>query len=259
MIYLLFLSVLPVLLIGIYIYYKDREKEPLTLLSKLFLGGVFSCILTLIISYSLESFFPILFKESDNLNFIELFLQAFIGIALVEEGSKWIMVYLISYNDKAFDDLYDMIVYAVFVSLGFALLENIYYVLDGGVDVGIIRALLSVPGHAANGVFMGYYLALSKQTLYNGRRDLHLKYILFSIIVPVLLHGVYDYLLLNDYFIFFIIFLIFIVNLYRISIDRVNRFAGITRKMRCNDRYCPTCGKIVSSNYCPNCGSKVEE
>ena len=127
MIYLLCLSILPILVIGIYIYHKDREKEPLFLLFKLFLGGVFSCALTLAMSYILESFFPILFKNGDGLNFIEMFLQAFIGIALVEELSKWLMVYLISYNDKAFDDLYDMIVYAVFVSLGFALLENIYY------------------------------------------------------------------------------------------------------------------------------------
>ena len=257
MIYLLCLSILPILVIGIYIYHKDREKEPLFLLFKLFLGGVFSCALTLAMSYILESFFPILFKNGDGLNFIEMFLQAFIGIALVEELSKWLMVYLISYNDKAFDDLYDMIVYAVFVSLGFALLENIYYVLDGGIDVGIIRALLAVPGHAANGIFMGYYLALSKQTLYNRRKDLHNKYILLSIVVPVLLHGTYDYLLFNGYLIFFVIFLIFIAILYKISIDKVNRFAEITRKMQYDVKYCPSCGEVVNSNYCSKCGSKI--
>ncbi len=253
---LFIISILPIVLISYYIYHKDREKEPTSLLIKLFLSGFLACIIVIIISMVSEPFFPILFTNDTNkLNLIELLLQAFIGVALLEEGSKWLMTYLISYNNKAFDDIYDMIVYSVFVSLGFAFFENVFYVFDGGLQVGIIRALLSVPGHACNGVFMGYFLAISKLTEINQNKILHNKYIIMSILIPVLLHGIYDYCLLTGHFIFFLIFLIFIVYLYNKSIKTINRLANITEKIP-KKQYCSNCGKKLDENICKNCGEK---
>lgn len=147
------ISLLPVFLIGLFIYKKDKDKEPTKLLIKLFLCGIGSCILTLIVSM-IMNVFPIFSAGPSELNSIELFINVFIGVALVEEMSKWVMAYFVSYKDKDFDEFYDMIIYCVFVALGFAFFENLFYVYSGGIFTGITRALLAVPGHACDGVLM---------------------------------------------------------------------------------------------------------
>ena len=78
-------SVLPVFLIGMFVYKKDRQKEPTKLLIKLFLGGIGSCFLVLIVSLFLDLIFPIFSADETDLNLVELFIQVFIGVALVEE------------------------------------------------------------------------------------------------------------------------------------------------------------------------------
>ena len=69
---LFIVSILPVFLIGMFIYKKDREKEPAKLLIKLFLGGIGSCFLVFILSYTLDSIFPIFSADTKDLNLIEL-------------------------------------------------------------------------------------------------------------------------------------------------------------------------------------------
>ena len=152
---LLIISILPVYLVARYIYKKDKDKEPRSLIIKLFLGGLGAFVLTIIITLLLSLFFPSLLSDTMDTDLISLFFHVFFGVALIEEFSKWIFVYNISYNSKEFDQMYDMIVYAVFVSLGFACIENIFYVFEHGFGTGIIRGLLAVPGHACDGVFMG--------------------------------------------------------------------------------------------------------
>lgn len=90
---LFIVAALPVILVGRYIYKKDKNKESLTILTKLFLGGILSCFLVLIVSVGLGSIFPIFSKEYTDLNWIELIIYVFIGVALVEESCKWIMAY----------------------------------------------------------------------------------------------------------------------------------------------------------------------
>ena len=127
---LLIISILPVYLVARYIYKKDKDKEPRSLIIKLFLGGLGAFVLTIIITLLLSLFFPSLLSDTMDTDLISLFFHVFFGVALIEEFSKWIFVYNISYNSKEFDQMYDMIVYAVFVSLGFACIENIFYVLN---------------------------------------------------------------------------------------------------------------------------------
>ena len=169
---LLILAALPVFLIALYIYSKDRNKEPKALLFKLLAGGVGSAFLTLFISRIIISIYPPFDTFQENASGIELFLCVFFGIALVEEFSKWIFAYKLSYHSKEFDELYDMIIYCVFVALGFAFFENILYVLEGGVATAFTRAITAVPGHAADGVFMGYFLGLAKLYDLHGKEDL---------------------------------------------------------------------------------------
>lgn len=251
-------SVLPVVLIGLFVYKKDRQKEPAKLLVKLFLGGMGSCFLVLIASLISGLIFPIFSADAKTLNLVELIIYVFIGIALVEEFCKWIMAYKIAYNDKDFDELYDAILYCVFVALGFACFENLMYVYDGGIGTGLIRAILAVPGHACNGMFMGYYFGLSKLGALNNRNDIKTKNLVLSILIPTITHGIYDYCLFTQRILFIILFFIFVICMYVYVLKKIKKISSINRKMKYKDNYCPNCGHIVDGNFCPVCGRKNE-
>ena len=81
---LLFLSVLPVYLLGNYINKNDFDKEPKKLLFKLFVLGFASALLTIVISDVLHTIFPLLASSPTILDPIQLIPYTFLGIALVE-------------------------------------------------------------------------------------------------------------------------------------------------------------------------------
>lgn len=83
----------------------------------------------------------------------------------------------------------DGIVYGAVAGLGFAAPENVAYVLGSGLLVAILRAFLSVPGHALWGAAIGYYLARVK---FGGRRWLIVK----GLGIAVLLHTIFDFAIL---------------------------------------------------------------
>ena len=192
---LLILSIAPVVFFGFLIYKRDFDKEPTGILVKLFICGVLSTIVTLLITYLLQTVIPFFGREHETMSLIELAVAIFIGVALIEEFSKWIFVYKLEYNDQEFNHLYDGVVYAAFVSLGFACFENILYVLQGGVSVAISRAILAIPGHLCDGIMMGYYLSMAKLAMINGNKSLSTRNLILSLVVPTIAHGIYDYLL----------------------------------------------------------------
>jgi RsiW-degrading membrane proteinase PrsW (M82 family) len=127
-----------------------------------------------------------------KVGFIEnhLLLKTFLGIGLMEEGWKLFFILLVPFRRKAFNEPFDGIVYSVMVSMGFATVENILYVAQGGFQVGIMRAFTAIPAHAMFAVMMGYYLGRAK---FSG--ELKGMYIFISLLVPVIFHGAYDYFL----------------------------------------------------------------
>ena len=203
---LLLISVLPVILLGLYIYNKDSEKEPKKLIFKLFISGLFAALIVLLVNIVIQRFLPDTYDISNKTSFIELFLVLFIEVALLEEFSKWLMIRIIGYNNKEFDQLYDIIVYSVFVALGFAFLENLFYVLPRGVTLGFSRALFSVPGHVCFGIFMGVFLGFAK--IYEeDNRVLYYVNMFFAVFIPTMLHTVYNFCLMTDRYSFFILFI----------------------------------------------------
>ena len=84
-------------------------------------------------------------------------------VAFSEEGAKYFLLKRRTWNSAAFNCQFDGVVYAVFVSLGFALWENISYVLMYGLSTALVRAVTAVPGHACFGVFMGVWYGLAKR------------------------------------------------------------------------------------------------
>lgn len=249
--YLLAISLMPSIALMVYVYKKDRcEKEPLKLLALLFGVGVFSCIPAIICELIFDSVNTNLFKiigfsaaqEDLGKNIIYQFVDNFLGVALFEEFFKWLFMYLVTRNNKNFNSLFDGIVYAVFVSMGFASFENIFYVLEGGLSTAAIRAVTSIPGHMFFGVFMGYYygqwhlqkvasdyekiyakcgLITIKPPAFSGG-----KYMALCLIVPILFHGFYDFCLSVDSALFNLVFFIFLIFLYIKSFSTIKKMSA---------------------------------
>lgn len=221
---LLFISVLPVYIILAYVYNKDKEKESRKLLSTLFLKGIASCFPVII----LELCFSLLFPPENEMNTFTLFWYTFLGIALIEEGYKWFITYKISYNSHEFNQVYDGIVYAVFVSLGFACFENILYVFESGISTGILRMFLAVPGHACDAIVMGNYFSLAKISAISNDKNREKKNLVLSILIPTLTHTIYDFCLFTGESIFLIIFSILVISIYIYSYQKIKHFSKIT-------------------------------
>lgn len=222
---LLYLSILPSILLGFYIYKNDIvEKEPISLLTRSFIGGVISGILVIILSiifkinkYPLDNSYNILF-------------YSFVLVSLIEEGIKFLMTYLIVYNNKEFNYQYDGIVYASFVSLGFATYENMLFVFDyGTIITALSRGFITVPAHIFFSIFMGYYLGVAKHYKRYHSKKKEGKYLLLSFIVPIFLHGFFDYCLLSASFVSVIFFLIFIFLLYIVSFRKVKEVSKMKK------------------------------
>ncbi len=255
---LLLIAILPVYLIALYIYKKDKDKESKKLLTKLFVFGILSCIPALI----LEEIAVLIFGSTDGMSMFKLFIYVMVGVALIEESCKWFMVYKIAYNHKEFDHIYDAVVYCVFVSLGFAALENIFYVLGSGVVTGLVRAVSAIPSHACDAIFMANYFGLARIEHLKGNKDLEKKYIYLSIIIPTIIHGIYDFCLFSENLVLLLVFLMFVILVYTLSIKKVKRLANVKDSLIIDlgDHIeCPKCHKIVAGNYCKYCGTKLSE
>ena len=188
---LLLLAIAPVTIVVVFIYFKDKfEKEPISFLIKNFLlGAVLSVIITVFLS-SLSNYFFII---TDAKSILQQFIKAFIVVALVEEFSKYLIVRYYAQKSKEFNEPFDGIVYAVMVSMGFAALENILYVYQYGINVGLTRAFTAVPAHATFGILMGYFMGKAKFS--NQKIQLNL----LGLVVATLFHGAYDFFLFINF------------------------------------------------------------
>jgi len=180
---ILIIALAPVIIIAFYIYYRDKyEKEPFGMLVKGLLLGAVIVLPIVLIEFGLKSF--------ENQLPFPTFYEAFVVAGFTEELFKYAAVLFLIWGNKNFNERFDGIVYASFVSLGFAAVENILYVAENGTGVGLLRAFTSVPMHALTGIFMGYQLGRAKFV-----PEERQKRLLLAFFIPFLLHGIYDYLL----------------------------------------------------------------
>jgi protease PrsW len=115
---------------------------------------------------------------------------AFVVAACTEEIAKALALFFGVWRHPAFDERLDGIVYATRAGLGFALVENVGYLLDtkgtgSFIGVFVMRAVLAVPSHAIYAGFMGYWAA-------RRRFDSKGPGLLGGLIIAILLHGTYD-------------------------------------------------------------------
>lgn len=193
---LLALAVLPAILLMAYIYRKDSiEKEPLGLLILMAVSGAVSCVpaswLERIGTGMLSGFR----MQLSSLSYAAM--EAFLIVALAEEGCKLFFLKKLTWNSKEFNYRFDGIVFSVFVGLGFAAFENILYVFNYGPGVLASRGLLAIPGHMTFAIFMGIFYSQAKINSHYGYEQGRRKNMRLALLVPMLLHGFYDFCLMS--------------------------------------------------------------
>lgn len=216
-------ALLPAYFLLRYIYKHDTvEKEPPRLLLKLFFLGILAAIPACFLEYFGED----LLKNYIDTN-IPLYsiVMAFLVVAVIEEGVKYLVLKLSTWNNLNFNYRFDGVVYAVFVSLGFATIENVLYVFSYGLSVALPRALLAVPAHMGFAVFMGAFYGSARVCRAQGRIGFMHGYLFLSYLIPVFLHGLYDACAMLHTTFTVIFFYAFVIIMYVIVIRRIKREA----------------------------------
>lgn len=238
-IYLIAIAILPVLVLAFVVYRQDRfEKEPIGKLVKAFFFGA----LAIIPAGFLES---VLIQFTPPYPIVSGVYTGFIVAGCSEELFKLILLRWAIWKSVEFDEYFDGIVYACFVSLGFACFENLGYVLRQDIfaeamATGTVRALLSVPGHFLFGVMMGYYFSLAKFGD-RGETTRHRRhYMWLAFLVPMLLHGTFDSLLMIPESmgegqgmiasVLFVVLIWFDIRMWKWGIRRIRRLQEFSEK-----------------------------
>lgn len=211
----------PSLALLYYIYLRDKyEREPRQLLFKVFALGSLAVIPIIFVELRLNLFD----LETDSL--LKAGYTAFIVAGLVEEGFKYLMFCLFIWGNNNFNERYDGIVYSVFISLGFATTENLGYVaLSGGFHTAIIRSLTAVPAHALFGMVMGYYFGMAKFADGDRRK----RNLIYALLVPVFLHGIYDFIIFSMSKTMLLVFIPYMLYLWRRGLTYVDELSEESR------------------------------
>lgn len=224
---LLVLAIFPGIFLLFQVYRLDKiEAEPIGLVMKVFFLGVISTFGAMALEQVGEGVLGTFFDLGTKTALFHL-IDCFLVVALAEEGVKRFVVKKIIWDNPEFDYTFDAIVYCVSASCGFAVFENILYVVfdSEGIYTAIMRAFTAVPGHIIFAIFMGYFMGKAKYAQGHDdpkgcKRNLRL-----SILVPVLLHGFYDFCIFMQNGWFTLLFLIFIVALEIITARKIAKFA----------------------------------
>lgn len=187
---LLAAALLPAVLLWLYIWKKDPQKEPTAQLVKAVLWGVAICVPVSFVEIGIGA---LLFGEGGPSNLFDTTIFSLLVAAVPEEGFKLFALWMVLRKNPYFDEHFDGIVYAVCIGLGFAAVENIVYLVneEEWLSVAIARALLAVPGHYAFAVLMGYFYSVYHFV------DRSPKTAVCILLVPVIAHGIYDSLALS--------------------------------------------------------------
>ena len=221
---LILAAVLPAAFLMVKVYKSDRvEREPAWLVISLVLLGMISTALAGA-AEQLGDRILTSFLEEGSLGYNALFFFLVVGPA--EEGFKYAVLRWRTWRNPEFNCQYDGMVYAVFVALGFALWENIGYVLMFGMQTAVARALTAVPGHACFGVFMGVWYGIVKRYDLYGEVDRSRRARRLCVCIPALLHGCYDFIASLESEVFVLVFLAFIVAMFITALRIVKRLSA---------------------------------
>ncbi len=163
----------------------DRTRpEPRRTLRRVALAGAISALPVILLGQVLKLGMP-------DSGYAAALYMSFVIAAIPEEAAKLTSVWLMAWRRPEFDERMDGIVYGARAGLGFALVENVAYLLLLPSSFGeylqlfIARAVLAVPGHAIWGGVAGYFAARRR---FDGRGPGWLG----GLALAVLMHGLYD-------------------------------------------------------------------
>ena len=217
------LAVLPAIILMVVVFRQDKiEKEPPGLLVRLFLLGGLSTVFAGLLERMLMFLLDRLIQNPYT--YLYNFILYFCVVAIVEEGVKYLFLRT-TWSHPAFNYRFDAVVYGVAVALGFAAAENLLYLFYLGIGITPLRAITAIPLHCICGVFMGHYYGMAAAC---ERYDLTAKkaqYHILSVLVPVLIHGFYDFAAVIDNILMELVFFAFVIVLDVIAIISVKRYA----------------------------------
>ena len=226
---LLLVAVLPAAWLLHYVYKLDPvEKEPVRLLARLLVWGAVACFPAVLLE---ELGINVLMGGAPGSDIGSLLFENFIVIALSEELCKMFFLRWKTWKSPEFNYVFDGIVYAVFVSLGFAILENIGYVMEFGMATALVRAVTAIPGHAIFGVFMGVFYGLEKRASLGYRPHLRTPFAVCSLLVPVFCHGFYDFCASIDGDVFLVVFFVFLIAMVVVAARLVKYMAKMAHPL----------------------------
>jgi len=213
--YLLLLALAPAVILMMYVYFRDKyEKEPVKLILK---GILFGAIIIFPVGL-IENYIIGLGTDLNKIS--KAAYNGFIVAGATEEAFKYIAVFILIWRNRNFNEKFDGIVYAVSVSLGFAAIENLFYVFsNNSMQVGLLRAFTAVPGHTIFGIVMGYYLGLARFSI-----QAKGKWLLLAFLIPWLMHGFYDFLIMSGHPVLILAFVPFLIFMYRHGLKRMREF-----------------------------------
>jgi len=194
--------IIPGMLWGWAFYHLQRYKHSnLKLLFVLFLFGMISGLIALVLNHSVEKY-TLFWSEAPPIamwgTMIPLHSIVFwVLVGMNEEFAKLFMLLLCVYPSRYIQEPFDGIIYIAIIALGFATIENLFYFQQYGVTTLISRATVTIPAHAFMSVPMGYWVArshiLAQQTpdTFEGRA-MPMLLILKGWFYSAFLHGSYD-------------------------------------------------------------------
>ena len=217
---LLMAAAIPPLYLVYKIYKMDSvEREPVGLLVRLLIGGG---LITFVAAF-LESVFSFLYSFPGLSYWTAEIIENFFVIAIAEELCKFAVLRFLTWKSPEFNFTFDGIVYAVVVSLGSALVENIMYVTMFGMQVALVRAFTAIVAHAVFGAMMGSYYGQARREANAGREGTARSLQRQGILMAVFLHGAYDLTASQDSEAFTVAFLILVVGMYIVTYRMVKK------------------------------------
>ncbi len=216
--YLILLAIAPGAALVIFMLLNDRyDREPARLLIKVFLMGMLVTLPTIVVEL-IGQYFNVFSGMLGKA------VEAFLIVGLAEEYFKRRVVLRYAFYHPAFNEKLDGIIYCSLAALGFATLENIFYVLSYypmDRTIWITRAFLSVPVHMLLGIIMGYYLSMAKYCSHPGKCQ---SYMTRSLLIPAALHGAFDFVLMSEYPLLTLLFIPIVIYLWISGMIKLRRY-----------------------------------
>jgi len=193
-----FLSLLPSMIWLVFFLQEDRKPEPVRMILKIFFLGALITAPALLVTYLVYSGLLKIGLSEFALNMIMVVIVA----AVTEELAKFFVVKKSVLKSPECDEPVDIMIYAITAALGFAAVENAFFLVPEGfplpraaMDVMIIDSYLRLVSatflHALIAGIMGYFIALS--VLYAQKRT---RLLLTGIFLAIFLHGFYNFIIM---------------------------------------------------------------